>query len=123
MGKRSYVLEYRGGSACLKNLSITLYELSCKFITSPRMWRGSGLMVNGQLCGQKNLISLVDFRYSFRGVFHYSTYLRKAASGLFLCTAGRGYSQRGAQSRRGDTSILEYCSLCFHASTCAAASK
>jgi len=52
----------QSGSACLKNLSIAWYELSCKFITSPHMWRRSGLMVNGQLCDQKNLISFIDFR-------------------------------------------------------------
>ena len=38
-------------------------------------------MVNGELCGQKNLISLIDFRYSF-SVFPPQYFLRKAASGL-----------------------------------------
>jgi len=38
-------------------------------------------MVNGQLCGQKNLISLIDFRYSFR-VFPLRSFLGKAASRL-----------------------------------------
>jgi len=38
-------------------------------------------MVNGQLCGRMNLISLIDFRYSFR-VFPLQYFLRKAASGL-----------------------------------------
>jgi len=56
----------QSGSACLKNLSIALYGLSCTFITSPRMWRRSSLIVHGQLYSQKNLISLIDFRYSFR---------------------------------------------------------
>jgi len=37
-------------------------------------------MVNGQLCGQKNLIS-IDFRYSFR-VFPLRSFLGKAASRL-----------------------------------------
>ena len=71
------------GGPCLKNLSMALDELSCKFITSPRMWRRSGLMINGQLCDWKNLISLINFRYSFRVFPQQYFFLREAASGLY----------------------------------------